>query len=204
MTTDSGSKSLRRLTEHLRDVPVGPIDDSTELAAFLAESWDSLDVDPGSGMAAYKLHGRMEKVTWDPPFLRFTIERHGGTVLGSTRAELQGWRVDVTAGEASWTPAGHRQMRPRAPSLDVRPLADEIADLIIRRANDKRLKWREDGSVAVQIGQMIPDGGPLQTVAGRRKRFREALEAVLLEVGWTKSRANVYRPLPGKDVSSTP
>ena len=62
----------------------------------------------------------------------------------------------------------------------------------------------EDGSVAVQIGQMIPDVGSPQTVASRRKRFREALESVLLEAGWTKLRANLYRPPPGKAVSSTP
>ena len=86
-----------------------------------------------------------------------------------------------------------------AAPLAVLTLLIEIADLIIRGVDDKRLKWHEDGSVAVQIGQMIPNEGSQQTVSGRRRRFRTALESILLEAGWTELRANVYRPPPGKE-----
>ena len=63
------------------------IDQPRKLERLLSEVWDDLG---GSdcGMAGHKLIGRMEHVEWNPPVLTFTIERHGGTVLGSTRAEL--------------------------------------------------------------------------------------------------------------------
>jgi len=55
------------------------------------------------------------------------------------------------------------------------------------------LKWFSDGYVIVSIGKVIPEGGPKQTVAGRRKRFRQALDAILKATGWEKVRANTYR-----------
>ena len=55
-------------------------------------------------MWASKL-GRMEKVEWQPPYLTFSIERHGATVKGSTRAELQNWQVDTS----------HRSLNPNEP-----------------------------------------------------------------------------------------
>ena len=51
-----------------------------------------------------------------------------------------------------------------------------------------------DGHVVVSIGKIIPVGGPKQTVAGRRKRFRTALDAILKANGWERARANTYRP----------
>jgi hypothetical protein len=45
-------------------------------------------------MAGYKL-SRMKDATWNPPILEFTIERHGGTALGSTRASLQRWEINM-------------------------------------------------------------------------------------------------------------
>lgn len=46
-------------------------------------------------MEAHKLLSRMEQIVWEPPVLTFVIARHGGMVLGSTRAELQHWAVDL-------------------------------------------------------------------------------------------------------------
>jgi hypothetical protein len=37
----------------------------------------------------------MEDVTWEPPVLRFAVERHGRTVAGSTRADLQNMGMDI-------------------------------------------------------------------------------------------------------------
>jgi len=48
-------------------------------------------------MTADKLLGRMEEVLWSPPDLTFSIERHGAAALGSSRAELQEWMIDVVA-----------------------------------------------------------------------------------------------------------
>ena len=60
-------------------------------------------------MAGHKLIGRMENVEWHPPILTFLIERHGGTVLGSARAELQRWTVDLDRRTATCERVGHRQ-----------------------------------------------------------------------------------------------
>ena len=36
-----------------------------------------------------------EDLTWDPPNLCFSIDRHGGTVMGSKRAERQTWMLNL-------------------------------------------------------------------------------------------------------------
>jgi hypothetical protein len=79
-----------RLRIYLATLPPGPISDPAALERLLAACWDEFTGDYG-GMEGYKLLGRMEDVTWGPPVLSFSVERHGGTVMGSSRAELQGW-----------------------------------------------------------------------------------------------------------------
>ena len=60
----------------------------------LAGCWREFTGSASERMHAGKL-GRMEAVRWDPPVLSFTIERHGAMSGGSTRAELQQWRIDL-------------------------------------------------------------------------------------------------------------
>ena len=83
-------------------------------------------------MEAYKL-GRMEDISWNPPVLSFTIERHGGTVMGSTRAELQNWNVNVETRSATCGVGGHRQLEPMQARLNVKPMAEEIVASILNR-----------------------------------------------------------------------
>ena len=98
-----------------------------------------------AGMAGHKLIGRMEHVEWNPPVLTFVIERHGGTVLGSTRAELQRWTVDLDRKTATCERAGHRQLSPMAKRVDVGSIADEVANKIVGGESDDRLTWLEMG-----------------------------------------------------------
>jgi hypothetical protein len=84
--------ALDRLRAHLATIVPGKITDTTDLEPLLAACWGEFSGDYG-GMEGYKLLGRIEDVTWGPPTLTFTIERHGGTVMGSSRAELQHWEV---------------------------------------------------------------------------------------------------------------
>ena len=145
-------------------------------------------------MTGTRIRGRLEQVNLDPPVIRFVIERHGATVMGSSRAELQDWTVDVAARTASYT-SGQRQVYPMEPRLDVRPIAQEISDLITRRQPDPRLKWQSENKdkVRVSIGALISAGSAVkQTVEGRRKRFRKTLTALLAEHGWVELRANLY------------
>jgi hypothetical protein len=86
---------MQQLLEYLSTMSPGEIADVGQLDSLLAACWDQFDGGNAEGMEAYKLLGRMESISWNPPVLSFTIERHGGTVLGSTRADLQSWEVNV-------------------------------------------------------------------------------------------------------------
>ncbi len=167
--------SVEALREFLRVLPVGPVADDA-LVGVLADAWDLLDRDD-TRMEWFKL-GRLEAPSWDGSVLRFVAERHGWTTLGSTRAELQHWEVDPAAGTAQVVRSTHRQLYAMAPRLDVRPLADEVAALILDGIDDARLKWSADRSVVtVRIGTIIPaESAAQQTVSGRRRRFKAALD----------------------------
>ena len=84
-------------------------------------------------------------------------------------------------------------MSPRQARLDVTPIAKEIAQLIIDRQEDERLKWNKDASVRVQIGMIWPDDSAAsQMVTARRKRLQKALDKLLCAKGWRNIRVNVY------------
>ena len=170
--------SVETLREFLHAQPVGAVDQEA-LTRVLMSAWDLLDRDD-TRMEAFKL-ARLDGPAWDGSVLRFSVERHGWTALGSTRAEVQHWVVDPDAATAVVERSTHRQLAPMAPRLDVRPLAREVAALIIDRVDDARLKWSADRAVAtVRIGEIIPqESAARQTVTGRRRRFRAALDEVL-------------------------
>ena len=166
---------MDELKDYLNSLEPGPVEETTHLERLLAEVWDDLGGDNG-GMAGHKLIGRMEDVQWNPPLLTFVIERHGGTVLGSTRAELQRWTVDLDRQTATCQRTGHRQLSPMAKRVDVGSIADQIASRIVGGEADDRLTWLKDGRVRVEMGRIFPaQSGYKQTVQGRRRRLREAL-----------------------------
>jgi hypothetical protein len=54
------------------------------------------------------------------------------------------------------------------------------------KQEDDRLQWHEGGSVKVLVGKIIPESSAVkQTLAGRRKRFREKLVERLGAEGWS-------------------
>ena len=180
------------LKDYLRTIEPGRIARTGDLKRLLAGVWDDLGGDDG-GMAGCKLIGRMERVEWHPPVLAFTIERHGGTALGSTRAELQRWAVNLDRGTATCERAGHRQLSPMARRVDVGPIAEEIAGLIVGGVIDDRLRWLGDGRVRLEVGRIFPErSGYKQTVQGRRKRLREALIEALGPKGWGHLGRNTF------------
>jgi hypothetical protein len=150
-------------------------DDHAQLVRHLAACWSGFRGSSESAMDAHKL-SRLEEPHWDPPRFTFTIERHGGTVYGSTRAQLQRWVVDLDARTAEAAEIGHRQLRPMSPRLDVKPIAAEIAELIVAGRHDDRLQWSVDRTkVRVLTGVFIPDVGPKQT--GTQSTLREGSDA---------------------------
>lgn len=188
---------IDQLDSYLAMLPPGPIADTAELERLLAPCWHEFAGGDDGGMEGRKLLRRMERVMWNPPLLTFIVERHGGTVLGSTRATLQEWTVDLKKRTASLVEIRHRQVRPQQARLDVEALAEEIVALIVSRKEDDRLRWYKDGRVRVLIGKVLPEGSAVkQTLAGRRKRFRAALKERLEWCPWKEVGLHVYKRLP--------
>jgi hypothetical protein len=150
-------------------------------------------------MTAEKLLCRMENVKWDPPFLSFEIERHGGTVLGSSRAEIQRWTIDLDRCTADCRGGSYRQIHKRNPPLDVGRIASEIAASIGAGKPDARWRFDRQGRIHVIAGIAIPADGPRQTLIGRRKRFRQALCRSLEAIGFKELSAYRFQKFGQRD-----
>ena len=181
---------MDELEDYLRTIEPGRIVRTGNLEHLLAGVWHTLSGDDG-GMAGRKLIGRMERVEWQPPILSFRVERHGGTVLGSTRGEMQHWTVDLDRKTATVNQIRHRQLSPMASRVDVKPIADEITGLVLGGVIDDRLCWLGDGRVRIEMSKIFPElSGYKQTVQGRRRRLSEGLiEASPRKAGfiWAKT-----------------
>lgn len=180
---------LAELREYLARVSPGRVgDDDGELESLLCACWRQLEGGGAEGTTAEKLVGRVEDLEWDPPLLRFRIERHGRTVRGSSRADVHAWSVDVDAGTASCASGGWRQLKPAAARLDVVPLAREVAELVSRGAEDELLPWRGPDDVEVRVGLLVPtESVAKKAVEGRRKRLKLALDEALRPDRWRRA-----------------
>lgn len=191
--------ALQDLRDYLSKMAPGPVVDVRDLLSKLKLCWGKFEGWDAEGMQAYKLD-RVEDVIWTPPRLEFTLERHGSTVMGSSRAALHRWTVDLDCGKATCGASGYRQVHKRQSPLNVERIADDLAQEIIRGAKNPNLHWKTPCLVRVRIGEVIPANGLAQeTVAGRRRRFRAALEARLQQHGWkVASGQNTYALGNGK------
>ena len=132
---------------------------------------------------------------WQPFSLTFQIERHGGTVMGSTRAELHTWRVDIEDLNVECLTTARRQLAPMSKPFkekDAADLAKEIADKISNQQQDSCLKWSGPNRVKVIINEIVPSGGGKQTEAGRRKRFAPHLRREMEKLGWRELPSPPY------------
>ena len=190
-------EKLREFASFLIGLPPGDVTDIKALEAILARCWHCFTGGEIVGMAGYKLVGRMEQVSWQPPVLSFVIERHGAPTLGSTRAELQHWEVDLEKHIATLTGTRPRQIRPpQAPirRAEMESLAGQIASLIEDRTEDDRVKWNADGTVHVIVSKLFArDLAARATVESRRRRFANKLETVLATRGWQALGGNRFR-----------
>ena len=82
---DGRAFNVEALRRFLETQPIGPIADTRKVARLLAICWDQLDGGDATTMQAAKLWP-IEDPVWSPPVLKFSIERHGETVMGSSRA----------------------------------------------------------------------------------------------------------------------
>ena len=160
---------------------------------MLAKCWEEFNGGSEEGMQGQKLTGRMEAVSWISPLLKFVIERHGGTVLGSTRAGLHHWEVNLDCMTAIIIKKSHRQLKPMADRVDVKPIAKKLAVELLAHKECDYFKWMSDNKVQVVFTKIFgSDSGYEQTVIGRRKRCRTELEKQLQDYGWKHTRTNVF------------
>ena len=87
----NSNNAIGALHLFLNEVPTGEIQNSNEklitVLKLLAEAWSSLEGGNDQNIDPTKIH-RAESIRWTPPILSFVLERHGGTVNGSSRADL--------------------------------------------------------------------------------------------------------------------
>lgn len=183
------SAAVAALRQFLDLAGPGEVADRGQLDDLLPWAWPDLDGSGETAMESWKLY-RIEGPRWAPPVLSFEIERHGATVNGSTRAEVQAWAVDLDKRTAHITGSHRRQLYPAASRLDVGPIADEVVRLVQAGADDPRLRWPADRStVRVLASRAVPADGYKQTVEARRRRFRDAVNARLAAAGWVQTPA---------------
>jgi hypothetical protein len=178
----------------LNSIPAGeiPASISDELFKYVVASWNEFFGSRITGMDVRKiLRGEgPEEVTWNPPCLSFVIDRHGGTVFGSTRAEKQQWALNLAKRTADQMPIGHRQLRPNASKVDVKPLADDVCKAVqegprspSRLVSDGIIVRKNEDELTVFHGKIVREGYQ-RTVSDRRKRFIADLKTKMELIGW--------------------
>jgi hypothetical protein len=156
------------------------------VVALVQEAWHQLACVGKTENTTWEKVGRMELETWEPPLLKFVLERHGRTLNGSTRADLHHWVVNVQEGTRAIVKEGWRQLRPTAARVSVTPIAGEIAGIILKGGKHECLRWSNDQrKVAINLKALLGSGCQ-QTVTGRRKRFQAVIEPILTAKGWQR------------------
>lgn len=162
-----------------------------ELFKLVVASWHEFSGSGDTSMEPWKIsRERPEEVSWNPPRLSFVIDRHGGTALGSSRAERQQWTLDLERRTARHGQIGFRQLRPNAPKLDVKSLADGVCKAVQEGpssasplVSDGVIVWKSDAELTVFHGKIVT-GDFQRTVSGRRKRFIAELRMTMQAIGW--------------------
>jgi len=182
------SESLLQLQKAFQSIKDGPVGDQ-DIEQLLKQAWDSMDGITETKLLAWKLN-RMESLEKRDGMLYFDIERHGGTVNGSTRGIVYTWEVDVVHGTASIIRERNRQLYNADKRLDVTPIAQELAQRILDKQDHQYLRWNaEKTSCTILVGAAIPMTNR-QTTSGRRERLRAAINGLLRPEGMEVSARN--------------
>jgi hypothetical protein len=180
---------MKELKEFLVSLPSGAIEAGEvldRLISLLAAAWDEIPGSDQEATYAYKL-SRMESVEWDGEVLEFTLERHGPTALGSSRANLHRWRVSFDPPDASFSGAGFRVVGNISPKWYPDEIVSELSQAILNGKEHPHVKWINENQFRVfGIGALVP-GDCKQTLSNRRYRFRSALRARLSSSGWKET-----------------
>lgn len=181
------NKHITELISILRNIDSGLIINQSHnnVLKSLSEAWVALTGSDAQRTSSDKLY-RAEALSWEKPILSFILERHGGTVNGSTRAELHRWEVDLEKLSASIVKVGYRQLTPKDKPFKVKQKAEEVIKLILGGNDHEYLQWEKDGHhVIIKISLVVPET-IAQTTTARRKRFRNILTELMSEQGWDR------------------
>ena len=170
---------------------------ASRLSKLLTFCWESFDGSSETSMAAHKIDGRARGFKWKSPILTFEIERHGGTVIGSTRADRQEWTIDVEKRTARPAMIGYRQLTPRASAFKTEPVVEHFVDVVSQRLTTPpgwNLTWISDDEIRVVVRSLLPDPSGFQkTMEGRTKRLRERLISAMAAKDWhVASKSGAY------------
>jgi hypothetical protein len=145
--------------------------------------WDHFAGSRDGGMTAENLGGRTESLEWPPPKLTFDIERHAGTVSGSTAAAVQHWEVDLDQETAALIGSESGQIIPMDRRVDVISSAAELATAINEQREDPRIEWVAMNRVRILTSEAIP-ATKRMTTTSRRTWFVSEIERLLQPLGW--------------------
>jgi hypothetical protein len=187
---------IQKLAALLQNVPAGLVPDGISAAVLnaLADCWTEFRGSTDTKMEFWKVvrDGGPKDLTWNQPILSFTIERHGAMVLGSSRAAKQHWLVDIAEKSADSETIGYRQLYPSARRVDVKAIATSICEDVQKGPDSGStlisrgiLIWKTNNEIEIKHGKLIPNNGYMQTISGRRQRFRADLKIKMGTIGWS-------------------
>jgi hypothetical protein len=191
------SDKVQPLYDWLKTQPPGPVveSDDSELSFLLADAWQEFSGGDASGTDRSKVMGRVDKPVWRDPILTFDNERHGAFCQGSSRATINRWAVDIANRRATLVGQGHRQMTPRSPRFDERPVAKAIAEAILAGTEDNRVQWRKDRqSVRILTSEAVWTGMQAckKTRADRSRRLLREIASLLDGHDWLPARGGRF------------
>ena len=122
--------ALNKLKIYVRQLPPGPVLEVAVVEYLLIHCWDLLESADDTAMEGYKLIDRTEGLSWNPPYLNFDLERHGGVALGGKVAEVHSWRVNVEEGTAGIVGRTTHPLQPLEKPLNANELVKELTSLV--------------------------------------------------------------------------
>ncbi|OGP93618.1 MAG: hypothetical protein A2157_03795 [Deltaproteobacteria bacterium RBG_16_47_11] len=193
-------KALEELEKILHGLERGtvPIELKGTILELLESGWNELEGSDYEAMEPWKVK-RAEDLRWISPELFFLLERHGATVMGSTRAEMQVWIVNLEKRRAAVEQGVYRQLYPKDKAWHAKSVAEEITNIILSGSPDPRIQRTKSGRIKLISSEIFPSSVYRQTQQDRIRRFYRELMRILESYGYKRVHGNLLIPPPPKE-----